>query len=174
MCGSFQFDTIAAAPLIRLLDRLWTLLLSKYTRKKKRKEEVEIQQLEEHLLPEQKLKALFPCLRNIPKRATGKWIIPTESKMEPYKLIDTLILGGKVSVRHTAQRIMTSSAISHKGSLTLIEYRYPTRKRWSLSGEEEVLFAKLTMATKQQTRNIADFYIAVGASCKWASAHSAF
>lgn len=152
---------------IRLLCRIWALFLSKYTQKKIQEEEKEadIQQLEQRLLPEQKLKTLYPCLRNTPQRETGKWIILAGNKMEPYKLIDTLPLTGKVSVRHTAKRVLTSIVITPKESLTLIEYLCPSRKRWRISGKEEVLFARVTIGTEKQTHHMADFYIDADAYC---------
>lgn len=130
-----------------------------------RREEAALRQLVQRLFPEEEPRGSRPLWRAEPPGATGRRIVHATRETVLCELLRRLAPAERRTVRKTADRIIVSVPAERKTVLTLTRYLCPIRKRWTASGAEEVLFARLSATCGSLTRPIADFYIAAESCC---------
>lgn len=90
---------------------------------------------------------------------SGKWIVWADVRTDACMLLNILPDISRAVTKYKPDRILTTVPINRKSSLILIEYLYPFRIRLSLSGKEEVLFAKAVVRSGSHAGNVLDFYM---------------
>ncbi len=90
---------------------------------------------------------------------SGKWIVWADVRTDACMLLNILPDISRAVTKYKPDRILTTVPINRKSSLILIEYLYPFRIRLSLSGKEEVLFAKAVVRSGGHAGNVLDFYM---------------
>lgn len=142
---------------MNLVDRVLRRFFPAYFRHKEEKETAEMRELGRKLLSEDKLKAVFPFFRIRWKGKVGRWSIRVDCRADACLLFNILPRSGKILVRYTAGRVLSSVKIDRKNALILEEYRCPSVKRWSSDGEE-VRIARVTLHRGDLSCEILDFY----------------
>lgn len=143
----------------QLIFRIKSLLFPGYAAKKAPKGKAEFPLPGGQLFSGQKIKAIFPHLKIRRNAETGKWSLLANNKTEAYLLLNALPDMHRASTKYKPGRILTTVPINRRSSLTLIEYLYPSRAKWGISGKEEVLVARAVVQTGIRTTSIMDFYM---------------
>lgn len=143
----------------QIIRKIVSLLFPGYAAKRARKEKAGILSLEQHLFPEEKIKAVFPHLKARRHTESGKWVLRVNGRTDVYLLLNALPGIGRAVMKSKPDRILTTVPVNRKSSLILVEYLFPSRTKLEMSGKEEVLFARAFVRNGDHTKSVLDFYM---------------